>query len=172
MKAGSTSDQLICLTDLFATTGEITGSELPAGSCEDSASFLPYLLGKKAEAIRAGVIHHSISGHFAYRHGKWKLALARASGGWSSPKENNAGKDAPKAQLYDMAADPGETKNLYLEEPEVAQRLLAQLEKEVTSGRSTPGPDSKNDVGNIVLWKNEQATGKPKKKRSKRPARN
>ncbi|MEM9413136.1 MAG: hypothetical protein AAGA30_18650 [Planctomycetota bacterium] len=41
-------------------------------------------------SIRAGVIHHSKSGHFAYRLGKWKLLLARGSSGWSPPNEQAA----------------------------------------------------------------------------------
>lgn len=155
VEAGSTNDQLICLTDLFATVAEIAEAEPPAGSCEDSVSFLPALFGKPIESTRAGVIHHSISGHFAYRQGKWKLILARASGGWTSPKENQAPKDAPKAQLYDMEADPGEQNNLYEAKPEVAQQLLKLLKADIERGRSTDGPDSKNDVANgeIVLWK-------------------
>ena len=160
VKPGSESDQLICLTDLFATAADITGTEPPTGSCEDSVSFLAALSGKPIESSRAGVIHHSISGHFAYRQGKWKLALAKASGGWSSPKENQAGKSAPKAQLYDMSEDVGEKNNLYLEKPEIAKQLLEQLEKDIRSGRSTAGPESKNDVGNIVLWKSEKKKGK------------
>ncbi|MEO2047763.1 MAG: sulfatase-like hydrolase/transferase [Pirellulales bacterium] len=155
IEPGTTADQLICLTDLFATTAEITGQQLPAGSCEDSVSFLPALAGKKIETSRTGVIHHSISGHFAYRQGNWKLALAKASAGWSSPKESSVPKDAPQAQLYDMATDPGEKNNLYFEKPEIAKRLLAQLEQEISAGRSTAGSDSSNDVKNIVLWKSK-----------------
>ena len=170
VEPGTSSDQLICLTDLFATAAEIVGADLPEGSCEDSVSFLPALGGKRIESSRAGVIHHSISGHFAYREGNWKLALARASGGWSSPKEGGASKDAPRAQLYDMGADSGEKKNLYAEKPEIARRLLAQLENDVRSGRSTSGPESKNDVADIVLWKSEQKQGGAKKKnRQKKP---
>jgi arylsulfatase A len=165
VQPGTTSDQLICLTDLFATAAEITGQELPAGTCEDSVSFLPALAGKRIETSRAGVIHHSISGHFAYRQGNWKLALAKGSGGWSAPKENRVAKDAPKAQLYDMAVDPGEKNNLYLERPQIAKRLLAQLEKEVAGGRSTIGPASDNDVENIVLWKSERKGDKKKSKK-------
>lgn len=167
VQPGSQCDQLICLTDLFATTGEILSKPVPANSCEDSASFLPFLFGKKVEAIRAGVIHHSFSGHFAYRQGRWKLLLAKASGGWTSPKEGEAAKDAPKAQLYDMVADPGETTNLYLEKPEIAERLLAQLKKEVRGGRSTLGDTSSNDVDGIVLWKSEQGPEKKARKQKK-----
>jgi len=159
VKAGSQSDQLICLTDLFATVSEILGSKLPKGSAEDSVSFLPALSGKPIVSTRNGVIHHSISGHFAYRQGQWKLLLARASGGWTSPKENQAKGFAP-AQLYDMKADVGEKNNLYREKPDVVAKLLALLEKDVKRGRSTKGPASKNDVSKIVLWK----SGQPKSK--------
>ena len=161
---GTTSDQLICLTDLFATTADILETDAPATSCEDSVSFLPALSGKQIESNRAGVIHHSVSGHFAYRTDNWKLILARGSGGWSSPKESEVEADAPDAQLYELAADPSEKKNLYLDEPEVAERLLEQLQEDVLSGRSTKGPKSKNDLEGIVLWKSKVETKKRKKK--------
>ena len=90
------------------------------------------------------------------------MILARASGGWSSPKENEAEKDAPKAQLYDMAADIGEQNNLYMQKPELSQKLLKQLTSDIENGRSTDGPDSQNDVEEIVLWKTENK--KPKSK--------
>ena len=66
-------------------------------------------------------------------------------------------KDAPKAQLYDMENDIGETTNLYESQPETADRLLKQLVADVESGRSTDGPPSSNDVEKINLWKSERA---------------
>ena len=151
--SGSTSDQLICLTDFFATLAEFTGKPLPAESAEDSVSFLPALSGKPIVSTRAGVIHHSISGHFAYRQGKWKLLLAKGSGGWSAPKEGKVPAGSPIAQLYDMEEDPGETNNLYGTHPEGVERLLKQLEADVTRGRSTNGAESGNDIENINIWK-------------------
>ena len=151
--AGSTSDQTLCLTDLFATCAELTDQPLPADSAEDSISFLPALRGETFQSSRARVVHHSISGHFAYRSGRWKLCLAKASGGWSSPTEKQASKDDPIGQLYDMDSDPSETTNLYESRPEVVQRLLEQLESDVARGRSTAGQDRKNDAV-IKLWKN------------------
>ena len=152
VKADSTNDQLVCLTDLMATCSEILKQPLPENSAQDSVSFLPALSGQPIVSTRAGVIHHSISGHFGYRQGKWKLLLAKGSGGWSSPNEKQS-KNALAAQLYDIEADPGETTNLYESQPDVAARLLEQLESDVTRGRSTDGPTSKNDVDNIKLWK-------------------
>ncbi|MEN8661157.1 MAG: sulfatase family protein [Lentimonas sp.] len=156
IKSGTQSDQLICMTDFIATCAELSGAELPADAGEDSVSFLPALKGQTIESTRAGVIHHSISGHFAYRLGKYKLMLAKGSGGWTSPKEKEMPKGSPKAQLYDLEKDPGETTNLYESHPEVAARLLAQLESDVARGRSTAGEEAKNDIENIRLWKSEK----------------
>ncbi|EMI42253.1 sulfatase family protein [Rhodopirellula sp. SWK7] len=154
----TTSDQLICQSDCLATFADIIGQELLDNAGEDSVSFLPALHGKPIESTRSGVIHHSIDGYFSYRQGKWKLLLARGSGGLTAPREHQVPEDSPIAQLYDMQADPGETKNLYESHPEVAKRLLDQLTLDIEKGRSTAGDPVPNDVDNIVLWK------KPKKK--------
>lgn len=158
VKPGSSNDQLICLNDLFATVSEITGAPLPDDGAEDSVSFLPALSGKPIESIRKGVVHHSFSGHFAYRSGPWKLVLARGSGGWSSPNEKQMPKGAPEGQLYHMGEDIGETNNLFEEKPEKVKELLALLEADVVNGRSTKGPKAKNDVprDQIDLWKSEK----------------
>ncbi len=152
VSAGSKCDQLICLTDLFATVAGVVGSEVPDGTCEDSVSFLPALSGKQIASTRKGVVHHSVSGHFAYRQGNWKLVLARGSGGWSAPNEKKS-KNEIEGQLYDLGTDPGEQNNLHLKRPDVARRLLDQLKQDVESGRSTKGSPARNDVDNIVLWK-------------------
>ena len=163
VKPGSSNDQLICLVDTFATAADVLNVEVPAGSCEDSVSFLPALKGTPINNSRKGIIHHSVSGHFAYRSENWKLILARGSGGWTSPKENQVDVDAPRGQLYDMASDIAEQNNLYESKPELVQRLLNQLTSDINNGRSTEGPDSKNDVEEIVLWKTPAQKKKSKK---------
>lgn len=165
IKPGSKCNELICHTDLLATLAEILGTPMPVGSGEDSVSILPAFSQKPIVSTRAGVVHHSFSGHFAYRSGKWKLALARSSGGWSSPKENDKSVAGVEAQLYDMTADVGEQVNLFDKEKVVADRLLAQLTDDVYSGRSTDGPESPNDVGPdvIKLWKSKDNAAKKKK---------
>ncbi len=156
VKRGSQSDQLICLTDLYATVADILKMSPPKKSCEDSVSFLPALFEKKIISSRKGVIHHSISGHFAYRMGRWKLLLAKASGGWSSPKENQVKEGSPTAQLYDMSKDEAEQKNLYSEKSPIVEKLLYNLRRDVLKGRSTDGIESCNDVKDIVLWKSKK----------------
>ncbi len=127
------SDQLVCLTDLLATCADISNQKLPFQAGEDSYSFLPALKGdKKSENVRKDVIHHSINGTFAMRKGKWKLILARGSGGWSYEGSEND----PPGQLYDMKNDRSETQNLYDEFPEVVEELTQTLEMYQTEQRS------------------------------------
>jgi arylsulfatase A-like enzyme len=142
VKAGTSCDEVICLTDLMATCADLTGAKMPDDAGEDSVSFAPALKGKPMVSTRKGVVHHSVSGQFAYREGKWKILLTKGSGGWT--KEPMA--DNFPAQLYDMEVDPEEQNNLYKANPEVFERLLAQLESDVKRGRSTAGPDQKNDA--------------------------
>ena len=158
IKAGSVSDELTCQIDLLATCAELVGTKLPKNAGEDSESILPLFSGEETKFSRKGIIHHSVGGHFSYREGNHKLILAYGSGGWMAPNENAAKKQGlPKAQLYDLATDPGEQKNLYLEQPELAEKLLTQLTEYVEAGATVAGKESSNDVEKIVLWKSEKA---------------
>ncbi|MCH6257712.1 arylsulfatase [Puniceicoccaceae bacterium K14] len=153
VKAGSVSDQPISLSDLLATCAELVRLEIPDTAGEDSVSFLPALYGESIDSYRKGIVHHSFSGHFAYRSDNWKLILAKGSGGWTSPAESEMSEDAPAGQLYDMEADPGETNNLFQTHPKTVKKLLKQLKKDIKRGRSTAGPKLKNDTDDIILWK-------------------
>ena len=161
IQAGSFCDTLTCQTDLLATCAQMLGKELPATAGEDSQNILPLFSGSPVEFSRKGIIHHSVSGCFAYRQGKWKLLLAKGSGGWTAPTEKMMAKvaDAPEGQLYDLEADPGEENNLFLKSPDVVESLLAQLKEDVANGRSTAGPKQANDipVDKIKLWKGNPA---------------
>ncbi len=151
---GTRCHQTIGQWDLLATCVDILQSEIPETSAEDSVSFLPALLGEPIRSDRKGIVHHAINGHFAYRSDNWKLLLSRSSGGITAPRENDVSSDVPEAQLYDLQQDLGELNNLYPQKPELAAKLLRQLESDVMSGRTVQGPAATNDVPNIKLWKN------------------
>ena len=68
------------------------------------------------------------------RCGSWKLIL-------EADKQSKA-----KVQLYNLADDIGETKNLTVGLPDRVEQMTALLEKPITDGRSTPGVAQKNDV--------------------------
>jgi arylsulfatase A-like enzyme len=153
VKAGSRSDQLICLTDLMATCAELLGERLPDNAGEDSVSILPALMDTDKGPLREAVVHHSIHGMFAIRQTNWKLELCPGSGGWSKPGDPQARKQGlPEIQLYDMTRDVGERVNEQARHPEVVRRLARLLEKYVADGRSTPGAPQKNDVP-VDPWK-------------------
>lgn len=120
----SISNEVVCLTDLLATSAELAGVKIPDGQGIDSYSFLPVLKGEKlTEPVRPYTIHHSIDGDFAVRRGKWKLIGTDGSGGWSDPGQP----EAPPFQLYDLDLDPEESTNLYGELPAVTAELEAIL---------------------------------------------
>ncbi len=139
IKAGTSSEETICLTDLMATAAAIVGKKVPKNAAEDSYNILPALLGETLKGpIREATVHHSLSGMFAIRQGSWKLIVGRGSGGFTNPRRIKPKPGEPKGQLYNLAEDPTEKNNLYLEKPEVVARLGKLLEKYRKSGRSTP----------------------------------
>ena len=175
---GSQCRQTICLVDTMATVADILDHSIGDDAAEDSVSFLPALRGEPIPTERSGIVHHSVSGHFGYRSGDWKLLLARGSGGWSSPKENQVSETEPSAQIYHLSNDLSETHNRYSGELDDASKrstsppspavdtghadspdaagLLNELETIVRRGRSTPGPRRPNDVETIQLWKSRK----------------
>lgn len=169
VKAGTHSDQLICLTDLMATAADIVGAKLPANAGEDSVSILPALEGKDTQPLREAAVHHSIRGAFSIRKDHWKLELCPGSGGWSHPRP---GKDdlsqLPPIQLYDLNADLNEQKNLQSEYPEVVKELTDLLQSYVDRGRSTPGAPQENngDVDIFEAGKSAQKMKRPQKKKT------
>jgi arylsulfatase A len=142
IRPGEENQQVICLTDLFATVAEITGSTPDPSAGVDSYSLLSAMLGESKGPVREATIHHSINGSFAIRRGAWKLILCPGSGGWSDPKPGAPGSEQlPPYQLYNLEKDPGETLNLQDQHPELVEELSLLLKQYIENGRSTPGPD-------------------------------
>ncbi|MFN0074932.1 MAG: sulfatase-like hydrolase/transferase [Prosthecobacter sp.] len=146
VKAGTTSDQTLCLTDILATVAAITGAELPRDVAEDSFNMLPALEGTATAPIRPYLLTQAFGGQrtLSIRRGQWKYIAHRGSGGNNYDKGDlkpfalpEADPEAP-AQLYDLATDPGETTNLYSKKPEIVKELQALLEQSKTTGRSRP----------------------------------
>jgi len=153
IKAGSKSNQLICLSDIMATMAELLLIDLPDDSAEDSMSFLPVLYGKPIGNPRNSIVHHSLYGRFSVRKDDWKLLLVPGSGGWSSPDDITATKKGlSSVQLYNLKSDIGEENNLKDTHPDKVKYLIDLLEGIVAKGRSRPGQKQNNDVP-IDIWK-------------------
>lgn len=133
--APSVSDEVVCLTDFMATCAALTGAELPVDAARDSYDLLPVLRSEQGDSpLREATVHHSYDGVFAIRQGDWKFIDGPGSGGWMEKGE--AGD--PPVQLYNLANDVGERKNLQAEHPEIVAQLTALLECYKSEGRSAP----------------------------------
>jgi len=147
VKTGSNCSHPVCLTDFLATAAELTGQKLPPNAGEDSFSILPDILGRSSRQGQRYLVHQSVNGHLSIRQGKWKLLVSSGSGGKSEPTDENAtAKGLPAVQLYDVEADVGETRNVQSEHPEIVADLTAALQDMIQRGRSTAGPEQRNDV--------------------------
>ncbi len=134
---GATSDHLVCFTDLLATFADIVGKQLPPDGGPDSFSFLPKLTGKPTEQpMREHLVIAAGSKMFTIREGKWKYIAGLGSGGFSKPKNVKPVAGDPRAQLYNLDADLGETNNLYQEHPAVVSRLKSKLKEIIEEGHS------------------------------------
>ncbi len=133
--AGSRWDRPICQTDLLATFAEMLETSLPDDAGEDSISFYDVLTTGASPAPRPAVIHHGVAGRFAIRDGDWKLVMESA-------------KRTEKRELYHLASDPGEQRDVLAMHPDVQERLVNRLTQIVKSGRSSPG----KPVGNDTRW--------------------
>jgi arylsulfatase A-like enzyme len=136
VKAGTKTDELICLTDLMSTCAAVVGAKLPYNAGEESYNVLPAIVGeKRGKPIREAVVHHSSWGSFGIRQGEWKLLQVRGVGDGPPSKDTSL----PPGQLYNIVEDFGETNNLYEKRPEIVKRLSAVLDRYLEEGRSTPG---------------------------------
>jgi len=132
---GTVCDRTVCSIDLLATLAELLGIDLPPTAGEDSVSLLPLLRGADGPA-REALVHQAYSGVLAIRSGRWKLIFGPGSG----PPAGT------RPQLYDLEADPGETRDLADSQPREVARLRELMERYLAMGRSTPGPAVANDT--------------------------
>ena len=123
IKPGTTSDQIISITDIFATCASLLGKALPENAGEDSVSFLKCLYGQQKGPFREASVQQSGKKALAIRKGKWKLIVHGDN----------------KRELFDLNADIGEKYNLIETNPEVATELALLLQSYLDKGRSTPG---------------------------------
>jgi arylsulfatase A len=129
---GRSWDKLVGQVDLLATFAELLGVTLPANAGEDSQSFLSVLTSPRANYARQPLINHSGSGQFAITEGHWKLILPKRTSGM---------------ELYDLATDPAEEKNVAAQHPEQVEQMKKKATDIVLNGRTTPGSVQTNDTG-------------------------
>lgn len=136
IQPGTVQENLITLEDLMATFAAILDSELPSGSAEDSYNILPYLDGTHSgPPVRDYAVLSTFYGEPVVRTEKWSLGFFLGSGE-QFKKNLEPEPGGPQGQLYDLQADPGQTKNLWLQHPDVVAKLTALYEAHMARGSS------------------------------------
>lgn len=141
-KAGEVSDALVSQIDLMATVAAAVDFRLPADQAEDSHNLLPLLRGK-ADSVRETHIHNTRENGYAIRHGDWLLVDAKTgylsgrNAKWEA-KHGYAADDKAPAELYNLADDIGQRRNLAAGQPERVAELRALLKRIRKQGHSAP----------------------------------
>lgn len=146
VKPGSESDEMVSLTDVFATCAAVTGATFPKEAGEDSFDLSAVLKGTQGDKpLRPYLLQQTFAKKLSLRQGDWKYIDHKGSGGNNYEKKNewamgqyalpNTDPDAP-GQLYNLKDDPGETSNLYSKRPEMRKKLKALLDESIAAGRS------------------------------------
>jgi arylsulfatase A-like enzyme len=128
------SDALVNQVDFLTSLASMTAQTLPQGSAPDSLDVLPALLGD-SRVGRDHSVHHS--GRLALREGSWKYIPAGPGPAVQTHTNTETG-NAPIDQLYDLAHDLGETKNVAVEHPERIAAMAVRLRSIRDAGRSQP----------------------------------
>jgi arylsulfatase A len=122
--AGSVHGDLAMTADLLPTLLELAGLELPDEPKMDGISMAPLLL--RGDPLPNRVLFWDNVNNRAVRDGDWKMVsvLDRSTRSWTT-------------ELYRLDADPGESRDLSREHPEVLQRMQQHYDawrREVNQG--------------------------------------
>jgi len=125
IKGGKVNNALFSQIDLYAMLANLTGGTVPSGQAPDSKNSLPVLLNK-SQQHRAFLVEQSINSTLSLLVGEWKY-IEPSKGPKSNKDTNTELGNLATPQLYNLATDPGETKNLAVEYPERVKQMQKQL---------------------------------------------
>ncbi|MDO8542903.1 MAG: arylsulfatase [Opitutaceae bacterium] len=104
--AGTTENLVSDFADMFPTFAELTGTKPPGGL--DGVSIAPTLLGQRGKQARRDHFYWEYAPQQAVRQGDWKAYRGEPNG---------------PIELYHLAEDIGETKNVAARHPDIVARL-------------------------------------------------
>ena len=124
--AGSVCREMALSMDLLPTFCKLAGAAVPADYVLDGADIWPLMTGQAgAKTPHEAFFYWSGAGCQAVRSGQWKAIF------YATPKDGDAA--AAPVELYDLAADISEKKNLAPQHPDVVARLRSLAEAHAKS---------------------------------------
>jgi arylsulfatase A-like enzyme len=153
--------------DLFPTIAKLTGAPLPAQKI-DGRDIWPLISGQPGAASpqEAYYFWYANNQLQALTSGPWKLILPHTYRTLAGKPGGKDGKPNPyqnikieKPELYDLANDVGETKDVAGQHGEIVQRLLALAEKaraDLGDSLTDRKGEGVRPAGKVTLKANEQ----------------
>ena len=117
---------LFSMIDVYASLASLLNHQLPAGAAPDSRDQLATFLGKDTTGCEY-VVQQNLNNTLSIIQGNWKYIEPSdqpAIEYWTKMELGNA----PQPQLYNLAEDPSEKKNVFEANPETAEKLARLLE--------------------------------------------
>jgi len=132
IEPGSTSDLPSAFYDVMPTLAEVTGAEAPENI--DGISFLPTLLGREGQQE-----HEFLYWEFTGYGGQQALRM----GDWKAVRQNmlqEGNEDPLRIELYNLADDIGESRDLASEKLEIVDRMRGIMDAEHVPSEVFPMP--------------------------------
>lgn len=123
---GKTNTALFSQIDLYATLASLAGIDVEKGQAPDSENHLKVMLNQSNES-REFVVEQSINSTLSLVIGNWKY-IEPSTGPKMNKDTNTELGNLPESQLYNLADDPGETKNLATVYPERVTQMKQLLD--------------------------------------------
>ncbi|MFY0627942.1 MAG: sulfatase-like hydrolase/transferase [Reichenbachiella sp.] len=111
--SSGTNDEPVISLDILPTILDVTGQKLPKDRAFDGKSLIPVMTGNQKAPLHEQLVWDGNEGKWAIRQGAYKLV------------RNKQG----IIELYNIAEDIGESKNIIEEYPEIAKRLQEDYDK-------------------------------------------
>ncbi len=131
------SDELITSLDLYPSLVSIGEASIPTDRIIDGIDLSDLMLGKTQKSKRKEFFYYLCNTLEAARVGEWKLHVAKPK---ISREKEEISRDAsviPKPvidqdeevkELYNLREDPGETKNVYDQHPDIVKMIMERIE--------------------------------------------
>lgn len=118
--ANTSTASITSMMDVLPTFARLAGAKLPADRKLDGIDVWPALTGDGTAQPRQEFFYYRGYKLEAVRSGPWKLHLALGE-----PATKGKPKMPPKAQLFNLESDVGETKNVAADHSDIVARLQA-----------------------------------------------
>lgn len=140
-KKGEKTDRLVSQSDILATIADYVGIKYDTKYAEDSFSFIDEICPEKTvKKKRTMAIHHSAEGKLALRDKNWVFIYDKKGSCTQEPewyRERIGAKNlGTEFELFNIAEDPMQTKNVIKENPEIANNMRNMLFKYIYEGNT------------------------------------